>query len=671
MKVSPESTSLMNLWNVCAAFRRPKGMRTNSKRPKGVVIAAFVQVPLRKVDAVSNKLSSGMAVSGCPIKKWAGVKASRSFGSEVSGIVWSGIESLLLGSIKYKILRRLKALQDQIEALDKTQETDRETFEDKYYELVAKSKNLILNNTKIVDSATFSASGDFTNNTLNIKLPKISLPEFHGWYDKWLMFSDTFKSLTDENDQLNKTQKFYYLRSCLKGEAAQVINALEASDANYLVAWELLRNRYENKRIIVHTYVREMFELNALNQESHTHLRRLVDHFRKHLRALDSLGQPTNSWDTILIHLIVSKLDNKTKRAWECSITTTELPTLKQLLGFLIKQCILLETLDKGKATSKQNRNSCLSTTNSNCYLCKENHFLYRCDKYLKLSIKARLETIKKLNLCINCLKPNHVTKDCKAKKPIEKPAESSVVSGHTMCKRFEYVLLSTAIIIIKDVNNQPIKCRALIDSGSQSNFITKDLFLKLKLKKSNVSIPVVDINESSAKISHMTQAQISSTNENYKKKLSFLIIDKITDRLPQQNLDISDWRIPQNIAMADPEFYNPDTIEEIQNSIEKFWQLEEVRTHEKLLSEDEQYCETHFQNTHRRDEDGRFLVTLPTKTKKVQLGESLENATKRLHAMERKFTKNESLRNEYVKFLDEYKRLGHMTLLEHPNVAM
>lgn len=130
------------------------------------------------------------------------------------------------------------------------------------------------------------------------------------------------------------------------------------------------------------------------------------------------------------------------------------------------------------------------------------------------------------------------------------------------MCKRFEYVLLSTAIIIIKDINNQPIKCRALIDSGSQSNFITKDLFLKLKLKKSNVSIPVVGINESSAKISHMTQAQISSTNENYKKKLSFLIIDKITDRLPQQNLDISDWRIPQNIAMADPEFYNPDTIE-------------------------------------------------------------------------------------------------------------
>ena len=28
-------------WNVCAAFRKPKGIRTNSKRPKGVVMAVL------------------------------------------------------------------------------------------------------------------------------------------------------------------------------------------------------------------------------------------------------------------------------------------------------------------------------------------------------------------------------------------------------------------------------------------------------------------------------------------------------------------------------------------------------------------------------------------------------------------------------------------------------
>ena len=31
----------MNLWNICGAFLRPKGIRVNSNSPKGVVIAVW------------------------------------------------------------------------------------------------------------------------------------------------------------------------------------------------------------------------------------------------------------------------------------------------------------------------------------------------------------------------------------------------------------------------------------------------------------------------------------------------------------------------------------------------------------------------------------------------------------------------------------------------------
>ena len=31
----------MKRWKLCAAFRRPKDMKGNSKRPKGVVMAVF------------------------------------------------------------------------------------------------------------------------------------------------------------------------------------------------------------------------------------------------------------------------------------------------------------------------------------------------------------------------------------------------------------------------------------------------------------------------------------------------------------------------------------------------------------------------------------------------------------------------------------------------------
>lgn len=270
---------------------------------------------------------------------------------------------------------------------------------------------------KTISNETNVSIESLTNNpmNLNVKLPKITLPEFDGSYDKWLMFSDAFKSLIAENQQLNLTQKFYYLRSCLKGEAEQVINSLEASDSNYTVAWDLLRDRYENKRIIIHTHVKELFDYTILHHESHVHLRKLVDHFQKHIRALTTLGEPTDSWGTLLIHLITSKLDAKTKRAWESSISTNSMPTLKNLLDFLIKQCVFLETLDKGKHTTPSNVKSHVVIDKLECPLCKGNHLVFRCQTFLNLNAKERFDRIKKLKLCINCLKQKHYNKVCKS----------------------------------------------------------------------------------------------------------------------------------------------------------------------------------------------------------------------------------------------------------------
>ncbi|KAG7297753.1 hypothetical protein JYU34_018477 [Plutella xylostella] len=37
----------------------------------------------------------------------------------------------------------------------------------------------------------------------------------------------------------------------------------------------------------------------------------------KNLRALNTLGEPTDSWDTLIIYMVVSKLDAVTEREWE------------------------------------------------------------------------------------------------------------------------------------------------------------------------------------------------------------------------------------------------------------------------------------------------------------------------------------------------------------------
>lgn len=102
-------------------------------------------------------------------------------------------------------------------------------------------------------------------------------------------------------------------------EAAQVIQSLETSSQNYDIALVLLIERYDNRRIIIQSHIRALFELPVIQKDSSTQLRSLVDNALKHTRALHALGQPTDSWDALLFHLITSKLDRNSHKEWEYS----------------------------------------------------------------------------------------------------------------------------------------------------------------------------------------------------------------------------------------------------------------------------------------------------------------------------------------------------------------
>jgi hypothetical protein len=45
-------------------------------------------------------------------------------------------------------------------------------------------------------------------------------------------------------------QKFHYLIASLKNEAMDLLSKLKITNDNFLVAWQLLTERYNNKRLI-------------------------------------------------------------------------------------------------------------------------------------------------------------------------------------------------------------------------------------------------------------------------------------------------------------------------------------------------------------------------------------------------------------------------------------
>lgn len=105
-------------------------------------------------------------------------------------------------------------------------------------------------------------------NNLSVKLSTLQLPKFNGSYDQWLMFKDTFISVIDSNTKLSGIQKFQYLRSSLTGKALQVIHTLKTTEENYDIAWQLIKGRYENKKLIINTHIKELFELPVVSKDS-------------------------------------------------------------------------------------------------------------------------------------------------------------------------------------------------------------------------------------------------------------------------------------------------------------------------------------------------------------------------------------------------------------------
>lgn len=333
-------------------------------------------------------------------------------------------------------MKEFREKQNDLEDLDQEFENDgeREAFENEYYTAVAAVKALIAaqrRNEAVPNLDISSQTVNARSNAMDkIKLLSIHLPTFNGSYDQWPNFRDTFKAVIDENESLSDIKRFYYLRSSLKGIAAEIIASIEMSADNYEIAWSPLENRFENKRILLHHHSQSLIDFPTIHRKLHTSLRQLLDTTEMHVRALKKLGQPTDHW-SILVHLMSAKLDSTTKCEWENKTSSKKVATYEQFINFITNRCIMLETLqlDKlkvskssalgsdNKSTATNKRAVAAVATKSkteNCLFCKKSeHKIHHCPAFLNLSLQSRIKEVKALKICINCLREGHALDAC------------------------------------------------------------------------------------------------------------------------------------------------------------------------------------------------------------------------------------------------------------------
>lgn len=104
------------------------------------------------------------------------------------------------------------------------------------------------------------------------------------------------------------------------------------------------------------------------------------------------------------------------------------------------------------------------------------------------------------------------------------------------------------------------------------------------------------------------------------------------------------------------------NSLQSLDTTIKNFWALEDIPRAESLSPEEVQ-CEELYKNTTYRNDDGRYVVSLPFASgSSPELGNSRESALRRFYALENRLSKNEDLKRQYSEFMSEYIDSEHMS---------
>ncbi|KAL0879638.1 hypothetical protein ABMA27_003353 [Loxostege sticticalis] len=149
-----------------------------------------------------------------------------------------------------------------------------------------------------------------------------------------------------------KVNKCQYLKSSLRGEAENLVKQVAVMEVNYDIFWDILNNRYNNKRSILNTYIGKMLNAKRVTTESSQYIHVLLDVTTECLAVLNSIELPTDKWDDIVVYTIIQKLDPESHRLFEQRLESNDkLPTWNDLSQFLDFRFRTLEAVKQQKDT--------------------------------------------------------------------------------------------------------------------------------------------------------------------------------------------------------------------------------------------------------------------------------------------------------------------------------
>ena len=139
------------------------------------------------------------------------------------------------------------------------------------------------------------------------RLPTLDLPTFSGDILLWQTFWESFKCSVHSNTALTNVQILTFLKSQLQNEAERCISGLSLTNATYERAICLLKDRFGQQHMIINAFMQNLLELPCPSVTLNS-LRLFFDKMEASIRGLESLGQPQDTYGSLLIPIIFGKL---------------------------------------------------------------------------------------------------------------------------------------------------------------------------------------------------------------------------------------------------------------------------------------------------------------------------------------------------------------------------
>lgn len=165
----------------------------------------------------------------------------------------------------------------------------------------------------------------------------------------------------------------------------------------------------------------------------------------------------------------------------------------------------------------------------------------------------------------------NDLSPPCQVSK--ETKSSSSFHIGNVLSTHVEEdlklpeTILATILLWVRSDKGYRIQCRALLDSGSQRNFVSQRMCQLLKASKQSINHSVSGFSGHVNNVRWLTNLSIHSRYNNSSHTLKFLIVPKICGNLPNTDIDLNKLNckltsIPNHINLADPLFYKSESVD-------------------------------------------------------------------------------------------------------------